>query len=211
MVLDICPESASRLLLVLYVLVGALGCEGHSNSPTQPAALGNCGVYPDWQNSAYILPYPVGGSYRVSQANCTDYSHSGLLSYAFDFEMPIGTSVAAARSGVVVHVIEEFLDGDDEWYHSNLVRIGHGDGSYALYAHLTRNGALVEIGQSVVAGEIIALSGNTGYTLDLPHLHFQVAPCSFYENCGTLPVTFRNTAPNPHGLLYGLFYTAYAD
>ncbi len=173
--------------------------------------MGNCGVYPDWQNSAYILPYPVGGSYRVSQANCTDYSHSGLLSYAFDFEMPIGTSVAAARGGVVVHVIEEFLDGDDEWYHSNLVRIGHGDGSYALYAHLTRNGALVEIGQSVVAGEIIALSGNTGYTLDLPHLHFQVAPCSFYENCGTLPVTFRNTAPNPQGLLYGLYYTAYAD
>ena len=94
--------------MVLYVSVGALGCEGHSNSPTQPAALGNCGVYPDWQNSAYILPYPVGGSYRVSQANCTDYSHSGLLSYAFDFEMPIGTSVAAARGGVVVHVIEEF-------------------------------------------------------------------------------------------------------
>ena len=197
--------------MVLYVLVGALGCEGHSNSPTQPAALGNCGVYPDWQNSAYILPYPVGGSYRVSQANCTDYSHSGLLSYAFDFEMLIGTSVAAARGGVVVHVIEEFLDGDDEWYNSNWVRIGHGDGSYALYAHLTRNGALVEIGQSVVAGEIIALSGNTGYTLDLPHLHFQVAPCSFYENCGTLPVTFRNTAPNPQGLLYGLYYTAYAD
>ena len=28
---------------------------------------------------------------------------------------------------------------------------------------------------------------------------------------GTLPVTFRNTAPNPQGLLYGLYYTAYAD
>ena len=196
---------------MLCALVGALGCASDSRSPTQPATVGNCGVYPDWQRSPYVLPYPVGTSYRISQANCTNYSHSGLLRYAFDFEMPIGTSVAAARPGVVVYVIEGFSDGDDEWYHSNLVRIGHGDGSYALYAHLTRNGALVEIGQSVVAGEIIALSGNTGYTLDLPHLHFQVAPCSFYENCGTLPVTFRNTAPNPQGLLYGLYYTAYAD
>ncbi len=196
---------------MLCALVGALGCASDSRSPTQPATVGNCGVYPDWQRSPYVLPYPVGTSYRISQANCTNYSHSGLLRYAFDFEMPIGTSVAAARPGVVVYVIEGFSDGDDEWYHSNLVRIDHGDGSYALYAHLTQNGALVEVGDSVAAGEIIALSGNTGYTLGLAHLHFQVAPCSFYENCGTLPVTFRNTAPNPQGLLYGSYYTAYAD
>lgn len=196
-------------LLALGVFLGTLGC-GDSTSPTRPTAFG-CGAYPDWQTSAYILPYPTERSYRVSQASCSGFSHSGLLRYAVDFEMPIGTSVVAARNGIVVYVIEEFVDGDDDWYHSNLVRIDHADGTYALYAHLTQNGALVEVGDAVVAGEIIARSGNTGYTLDLPHLHFQVAPCSFYENCGTLPVTFRNTAANPQGLVYGRYYTARAD
>jgi hypothetical protein len=28
-----------------------------------------CGGYPDWQSSPYVLPYPVGKSYAVHQAN----------------------------------------------------------------------------------------------------------------------------------------------
>jgi hypothetical protein len=30
-----------------------------------------CGGYPDWRSSPYVLPYPVGKSYGVHQANCT--------------------------------------------------------------------------------------------------------------------------------------------
>jgi len=69
---------------------------------------------------------------------------------------------------------------------------------------------LVSVGDSVAQGQIVGLSGNSGYTLDLPHLHFHVAPCSFYENCGTVPVTFSNTTPNPTGLEVGESYEALA-
>jgi hypothetical protein len=52
----------------------------------------------------------------------------------------------------------------------------------------------------LVAGQPIALSGNTGNTGGLPHLHFHLCPCTDVVRCGTLPVTFRNADPNPDGL-----------
>ena len=60
----------------------------------------------DWQTSAYVLPYAVGATFRVSQANCSPPGdgHRGSERYAYDFDMPIGTSFVAVRAGVVVHI-----------------------------------------------------------------------------------------------------------
>ena len=64
-----------------------------------------------------------------------------------------------------------------------------------------RAAPLVNVGERVVAGQPIGLSGNTGNTGGLPHLHFHVSRCPEpTDACGTLPVTFRNTDPNPDGL-----------
>ncbi len=199
-----------RSLVVLVLTVVAVGCGG-SSSPTESTAppvpiagRGDvCAGYGDWSASPFVLPYGVGERHLVTQDNCTPFTHSGRMRYAYDFDMPVGTEITAARAGVVVYLEEHWPDGDGQWYHSNLVRIDHGDGTYALYAHLTTDGVLVEVGDRVAVGEVIALSGNSGYTLDQPHLHFHVAPCSFYELCGTVPVTFRNTDPNPAGLAAG--------
>lgn len=200
-----CHSRSLPLALVVTCCLLA-GCD--RSSPTTPAAGPSCGGYPPWQSAPWVLPYVVGSARTVSQSNCTPFTHQGLLAYAYDFAMPIGTMIHAARGGTVVYLEEHWPDGDGEWYHSNLVRIHHGDGTYALYAHLTTDGVLVEIGDTVNRGDPIALSGNSGYTLDFPHLHFHVAPCSFYENCGTVPVTFRNTTPNPTGLRSGVSYEA---
>jgi len=198
---------------VKWWIVGAVlavlgGCsDSGGGTPTGPSTALRCGGgYPDWESSPYRLPYPVGAAYTVIQGNCTPYSHQGGLDYAYDLDLPMGSPVAAARSGTVVYLEEDWDDGDPEWYHSNIVRIRHDDGTFALYAHLTREGVLVDVGQRVQRGAVIALSGNSGYTLNRPHLHFQVAPCSFWENCGTLPVTFGGTAANPSGLVEGTTY-----
>ncbi len=114
--------------------------------------------------------------------------------------MPIGTTVTAARAGVVADVRIKFRDGQDGEGESNWVKIRHADGTIAAYSHLTERGALVNIGDRVVAGQPIGLSGNTGNTGRLPHLHFHLGPCAEPVDCGTLPVTFRNTDPNPEGL-----------
>ncbi|MEZ5331287.1 MAG: hypothetical protein R2991_04375 [Thermoanaerobaculia bacterium] len=39
----------------------------------------------------------------------------------------------------------------------------------------------------------------------MPHLHFHLEECG---SCVTLPVTFRNTTPNPVGLQHGIAYPA---
>ena len=159
-----------------------------------------CGPFPDWKSTLYVLPYSVGSTYHVSQANCSTGGHRGPYKYAYDFVMPIGTTVTAARDGVVAEMRMKFRDGQRGEGESNWVKIRHADGTIAAYSHLTEHGALVKIGDHVVAGQPIGLSGNTGNTGGLPHLHFHLCTCSEPVNCGTLPVTFRNTDPNPDGL-----------
>ena len=102
--------------------------------------------------------------------------------------------------GFVAETRTRFQDGQSGEGQSNWVKIRHEDGTMAAYSHLTAGGVLVKVGDPIVAGQLIGLSGNTGNTGGLPHLHFHVCPCSEPVDCGTLPVTFRNTDPNPQGL-----------
>ena len=128
-----------------------------------------CGPFPDWSASAYVLPYPAGSSYYVSQANCSTGGHRGPYQYAYDFVMPVGTPVTAARAGVVAEIRMKFRDGQSGEGESNWVKIRHADNTIAAYSHLTEHGALVRIGDRVEAGQPIGLSGNSGNTGGLPH------------------------------------------
>ncbi|MEZ4700042.1 MAG: M23 family metallopeptidase [Rhodothermales bacterium] len=166
------------------------------------------GVYEDWETSDYVLPYPVGRTYLVDLSHCSGSYHSEGLpdEYAIDFNMPIGTLITASRAGTVVHVVESGYDGNDP---NNLVVVSHGDGTYAEYMHLTRDGALVEVGETVAPGDSIGLSGATGLA-GYPHLHFVVAVDDWKWPYESTPTTFSNTAPNPRSLASGYEYTARA-
>jgi murein DD-endopeptidase MepM/ murein hydrolase activator NlpD len=126
----------------------------------------------------YRPPFPPGQSYRVSQGFHSRYSHNTSDSrYAVDISMPEGTPVHAARAGVVMELTTNFDGGglDREKYgkRANLIRILHDDGTMAVYAHLQHHSNRVTPGTRVAAGQVIAASGNTGYTSG-PHLHFVV-------------------------------------
>src|SRR5215207_927879 len=71
----------------------------------------SCGPFSDWRTSPYVLPYAVGASYFVNQANCSTGGHRGVYKHGYDFVMPIGTKVTAARAGRVEAVRMEFKDG----------------------------------------------------------------------------------------------------
>jgi murein DD-endopeptidase MepM/ murein hydrolase activator NlpD len=90
--------------------------------------------------------------------------------------MKKGTKILAARDGVVTRVKEDGNKGGWNRKHrsdGNNVIITHPDNSRAGYWHLKKDGVLVNVGDTVKKGQVIALSGNTGYTA-FPHLHFIV-------------------------------------
>lgn len=140
----------------------------------------------------YLLPYAPGQSYRVIQGFGSRFSHTGLEQYAIDFRMPEGTPIHAARSGVVARTEERHSIGcwrDGCGKYANFVVVLHDDGTTGEYYHLQQNGALVEVGEQVQAGQLIALSGNTGHTT-IPHLHFAVYRAVEWGNTQSVPVRF---------------------
>lgn len=85
--------------------------------------------------------------------------HSGI-----DFRATTGTPVLAAAGGEITFA------GTNGGY-GKMVEIDHGNGLLTRYAHLSRIG--VELGQSVLSGQQLGLSGSTGRSTG-PHLHFEV-------------------------------------
>jgi murein DD-endopeptidase MepM/ murein hydrolase activator NlpD len=163
--------------------------------------------YPNWETSPYVLPYPVGKSYKIDLSNCSGSYHSEGYpdEFAIDFDMEIGTLITASRAGFVVYVEES---GIDDYHPNNLVVIDHGDKTFAEYMHLTKNGALVEVGDYVKQGDQIGLSGATGLA-GYPHLHFVVAQKSWKWPYESIPVTFSNTLSNENSLASGTTYPAF--
>lgn len=125
----------------------------------------------------YSLPYSAGTERRVTQGPDKPwFSHQGSHVNAIDFDLPEGTPVLAARSGVVVHTVDRYSAGGtdaDFVGKANNVYVEHADGTVAMYSHLRQGGVAVSVGQLVRAGNLLGYSGNTGYS-NRPHLHFEV-------------------------------------
>ncbi|MGQ0740568.1 MAG: M23 family metallopeptidase [Bacteroidota bacterium] len=132
------------------------------------------GIIKDDSSYVYALPFEEGKSHRVIQGYFSRYTHKERA--ALDFNLKRGTKITAAREGVVVRVKEDGSKGGlKRKYrsHGNNIIIQHPDGSRAGYWHLKHNGALVNVGDTVKKGQLIGLSGKTGYAM-VPHLHFLV-------------------------------------
>ncbi len=142
----------------------------------------------------YRLPYATGKSYYVLQGYGSRLSHTGPEEYTVDFKMREGTSVHAARGGIVAKLEESHARGC--WRggcgkYANYVVILHDDWTTGEYYHLKQNGALVELGDRVVAGQKIGLSGDTGNSA-LPHLHFGVYRAAPWGKFQSVPVRFSS-------------------
>ncbi|CCE22933.1 M23 family metallopeptidase [Methylotuvimicrobium alcaliphilum] len=126
---------------------------------------------------AYLPPFAAGESFQITQGFEGEFSHTDPENrYAVDIAMPVGTPIHAARSGVVMDVERDFFEGGVKPAYgqkANRIRILHDDGSMAVYAHLELEKTQVYPGLRVEAGQLIAYSGNTGFTTG-PHLHFAV-------------------------------------
>lgn len=129
---------------------------------------------------------PFSGDFKLLQGPHGTFSHGpgSQDEEAWDWAMPEGTPVLAARDGVVVAFrADREAGGVDEAlrFESNYVMLRHEDGTYSEYNHLQRDGVRVSLGQRVKRGQVLGVSGNTGFTSE-PHLHFSV----FHTLDGTL-------------------------
>ena len=94
--------------------------------------------------------HPVTSRYQL---------HEGI-----DFRAAVGTRVYASRAGKVIFA--GYRNG-----YGKVIGIEHEDDFTTWYGHLSR--IKVSVGQTLAAGKIIGLSGNTGLSTG-PHLHFEV-------------------------------------
>jgi murein DD-endopeptidase MepM/ murein hydrolase activator NlpD len=160
--------------VLLIAIIFFSGCAVSNNPQRTQLRQLQQGIIKDDTSFVYHLPYEENKKHLLVQGYFSRYSHKNRA--ALDFKMKRGTTVCAAREGVVVRVKE---DGDKGGWnkkyrpYGNVIVIEHADGSRAGYWHLQFNGALVNIGDTVKQGQPIGLSGKTGYTL-FPHLHFLV-------------------------------------
>lgn len=159
------------------------------------------------ETSEYVLPFPVGIEYKCVQGYVGRTYHVGVFIYGVDFDMPMGSTITAAREGLVIFVEQNNSDQNDGVEKANVVIVEHDDGTFGRYVHITRDGALVKVGQRVAQGTPIGLSGSSGDPGN-PHLHFDVTKDCAQPSCHTIPICFKNTNPHPDGLVTGEFYTA---
>jgi murein DD-endopeptidase MepM/ murein hydrolase activator NlpD len=88
--------------------------------------------------------------------------HAGV-----DFAAPVGTTVLAAADGVVSLLIDY-----EPGCGVGVVLAHRSFRRWTAYCHLTR--ALVATGQAVSRGEAIGLSGTSGNSANVPHVHLEL-------------------------------------
>ncbi len=156
-----------------------------------------------------VLGYPLSkvvitqyfGNTAFASKNAQVYNgagHNGL-----DFSASVGTRVFSSASGVVQGTGDTDAACRGASY-GKWVLVRHNIGLSTLYAHFSA--ISVSSGQAVSKGDILGLSGNTGYSTG-PHLHFTVYASKAVsivsrqsKACGTmmtLPVSPQNGYLNP--------------
>ena len=109
-------------------------------------------------SNTFFFYKPVNG--MVSSRYQADIRHFGI-----DIAAKPNESVLATLDGTVVYAGYDTNEG-------NVIQLQHKNGFISIYKH--NETLLKEPGQSVVAGEAIALVGNSGVLSTGPHLHFEL-------------------------------------
>lgn len=105
-------------------------------------------------------------------------NHRGTDVAIYNFRlMDKGIPVYAAAAGTVTHTIYHFGDRNIAQPYpdgGNGIGVQHDDGTFGAYWHVRTNSVVVEPGERVEPGQLLAYIGSSGWT-PVPHLHFEIA------------------------------------
>ncbi|HML29964.1 MAG TPA: M23 family metallopeptidase, partial [Hyphomicrobium sp.] len=107
------------------------------------------------------LRWPASGKIIAGFGSRADGTHNDGI----NLQVPLGTDVHAAESGVVAY------SGSELKGYGNLVLLRHDNGWVTAYAH--NDELLVKRGDKVRRGQVIAKAGKSG-SVDQPQLHFEL-------------------------------------
>lgn len=110
----------------------------------------------------------------TNSKNITSYygARWGKTHTGIDIGIPTGSNIVATKNGKVIY---SGWCGNYGYY----IKIDHGNGIVSAYAHNSK--LLVETGQEVNQGQIIAYSGSTGNSTG-PHCHFEIIINGSFQN-----------------------------
>lgn len=161
-------------IVSFILLISVVSCTVSNNPMRTELKLLQKGKIKDDSSFVYQLPYEENEAHLVVQGYFSRYTHKNRA--ALDFKMKKGTKICAVRDGVILRIkADGKRGGANAKYRSygNYVIIQHNDSSRSGYWHLQHNAVFVKVGDTVKQGQVIGLSGKTGYTY-FPHLHFIV-------------------------------------
>ncbi len=171
-----------------------------SSSPTDPIAL-DSPLTGEW----YVFnggPSALLNGHATSEGNAIDFAqlgengrtHTGGADAPLDDYAGFGSPVLSPADGRVASVANDYPDnpvgtnGD----RANHVLIDIGGDRYVMMAHVRQGSVMVEVGDVVQRGQLLAEVGNNGHSSE-PHLHLQVQDSLAEMDAErTYPMVFRD-------------------
>ena len=152
------------LLVLLIMVIGACGGELDAEDDYITRRYKLASVTDATVTDAVIAPdaifvWPATGQYYITS---TFGPRWGTIHRGIDIGCPVGTKIVAGGAGTVIASGYHYSMG-------NYVLIDHGDGMQTVYMHNSK--LIAQVGDKVVAGQLIAFAGSTGDSTG-PHCHF---------------------------------------
>lgn len=167
-----------EIIMVLTAMAVLMGIDVFAKEETaQNDIAENVAVYNETQSEPTTVAVSnfSGNSFLHPLKSGRISSHFGIRNDPFDNHLakhegtdiaaPKGTEIIAAAGGTV-----SYIGYDDDGY-GKYFKISHSEDVLTLYAHCSE--ILVEKGQQIKAGEVVALVGSTGQSTG-NHLHFEI-------------------------------------
>lgn len=111
-----------------------------------------------------------------------------------------GDTLFAPENGRVVEMknsVDDNIPGEtntDQLF-GNYVIIEHGNEEFSVLAHFMKNSIIVNVGDMIIQGQVIGLTGNSGNSTE-PHLHYHLQNKPSIGQGEGLPAQFRNYYAN---------------
>jgi murein DD-endopeptidase MepM/ murein hydrolase activator NlpD len=158
---DVSRKSFAQLLVEITQLENSLNHKENQLNMLESLTLGH-----HIENTRYLSGRPISKGWLSSYYGIRKDPFNGKPSMhkGIDFAGKEDGEIIATASGVVSWA-------DDRYGYGLLIEINHGDGLKTRYGHNKK--ILVNVGDVVVKGQVIARMGSTGRSTG-PHVHYEI-------------------------------------